>query len=327
MKVSVIVPVYNTEKYLKRCLNSIINQSLKEIEIIVVNDCSPDNSLKIIEEYIRKDERIILINKNKNEGLTSARNSGLEISSGEYILHIDSDDWIEQDYLKNMYEIAKQSNSDMVIADFYFDYEKGKIFYQVDQYGETGTILEKKKVIENLIFNEGKSFPSIWNKLVKRNIYIENNIRFPMNVSIGEDLATIIPLMYFSNKIIKLNSAYVHYIQNSNSMTKKYSYTALTDIYFVLNRIENFLKNKNYDEFIEKLKFYYLSLWIFRIKPQIKDELYDKILNEYLLLLEKKKVDNNQKILKYYLIIRKIFNSNLSFKIIWFLSYLKKIKL
>ena len=106
-KISIIVPVYNVEKYLDRCLNSIVAQSLKEIEIIIVNDCSPDNSLKIIEKYMKKDERITLINKIKNEGLTSARNSGLEIAQGKYILHIDGDDWIEQEYLKDMYKTAE----------------------------------------------------------------------------------------------------------------------------------------------------------------------------------------------------------------------------
>ena len=106
VKISVIVPVYNVEKYLRKCLDSITSQNLKEVEIIVVNDCSPDGSLKIIQEYIKKDKRITLVNKEKNEGLASARNSGLEIAKGEYILHIDSDDWIEQDYFKDMYELS-----------------------------------------------------------------------------------------------------------------------------------------------------------------------------------------------------------------------------
>lgn len=125
-KISVIVPVYNVEKYLDRCLKSIVTQSLKDIEIIIVNDCSPDNSLKIIKKYMEIDRRIILIDKIKNEGLTSARNSGLEIAQGEYILHIDSDDWIEQDYLKDMYELAIKYDADMVISDYYRDYDDGK---------------------------------------------------------------------------------------------------------------------------------------------------------------------------------------------------------
>lgn len=324
-KISIIVPVYNTENYLDRCLKSIMNQSLKEIEIIVVNDCSPDNSLEIIKENMKIDKRIILINKCENEGLASARNSGLKISSGEYILHIDSDDWIEKDYLKDMYEIALQSNADMVITDFYIDYENVKIFYQIDQYEETGVLLENKKVIENLSIGEKRSFPCIWNKLVKKEVYIKNNIQFPEGISIGEDLATTTFLLYFSKNIVKLKRAYLHYIQNPNSMTKEYKYSALTDIYFVLNKIERFFKDKNYDEFLEKLKYIHFSLWIFKVKPKYNDELYNKILNETLFLLEKNKLEKRkEKIIKYYFILRKIFSPYLSFRILWRLLFFKR---
>ena len=188
-KISVIVPVYNIERYLNKCLNSIVAQSLKEIEIIIVNDCSLDNSLKIIERYMKKDKRIILINKIKNEGLTSARNSGLEIAQGKYILHIDGDDWIEQDYLKDMYETAEKYKADMVVSDFYFDYENEKLVYQSDQFGITGEKIENKNAIENLCYG---SFPAIWNKLIKKEIYIKNNIKFPNGISIGEDLGTTV---------------------------------------------------------------------------------------------------------------------------------------
>ena len=95
IQISVIIPVYNTEKYLERCINSVVSQNFRDIEIIIINDCSEDNSLKIIDKYKNKDKRIKIINKIKNEGLSAARNSGIEIATGEYILHIDSDDWIE----------------------------------------------------------------------------------------------------------------------------------------------------------------------------------------------------------------------------------------
>lgn len=276
-KISIIVPVYNVEKYLDRCLNSIVAQSLKEIEIIIVNDCSPDNSLKIIEKYMKKDERITLINKIKNEGLTSARNSGLEIAQGKYILHIDGDDWIEQEYLKDMYKTAEKYKADIIVSNFYFDYENEKLIYQSDQYGVTGERIGNKNAIENLCYG---SFPAIWNKLIKKEIYIKNNIKFPSGISIGEDLGTTVFLFYYSQKIIKLKKAYLHYIQNSNSLTKKYKYTALTDIYFVLNKIEDFFRDKNYDSFIKNIKFIHLTTWIFKIEPKYKDESYKKILSE-----------------------------------------------
>ena len=148
IKISVIVPVYNTSKFLEKCLNSIIEQNFKDIEIIIINDCSTDNSLKIINGFIKIDSRIILINKEKNEGLSAARNSGIEIARGEYILHIDSDDWIEENYFKNIYENAINNQADMVISDYYLDFNNGKIIYTYDQNKDIE--LKKENCIEYL---------------------------------------------------------------------------------------------------------------------------------------------------------------------------------
>ena len=114
-KVSVIVPIYNNEKYLKECLDSICNQTLTDIEIICVNDGSEDNSLKIIEEYKQKDNRIILINQD-NLGVSAARNNGIKIATGEYIGFVDSDDYIDNDFYEKLYNAAKHNDSDMAVA-------------------------------------------------------------------------------------------------------------------------------------------------------------------------------------------------------------------
>ena len=102
-KISVIIPVYNVEKYLSRCLDSVCSQTFNDIEIICINDCSPDNSAEILQEYAEKDKRIRIINKEKNGGLSAARNSGFAVATGEYIYFLDSDDWIELDFLEKMY--------------------------------------------------------------------------------------------------------------------------------------------------------------------------------------------------------------------------------
>lgn len=325
IKISVIVPVYNVEKYLRKCLDSIISQNLREIEIIIVNDCSPDNSLKIIQEYTKKDERIILVNKEKNEGLASARNSGLEIARGEYILHIDSDDWIEQNYFKDMYELAVNSNSDIVISDFYVDYSGKKLVYKVDQYGETGQEIDKRKAIETL--GGGQSCYSVWNKLIKREIYKKNKLKFFDGICAGDDLITPI-LFYVSNKIIKLSKPYLHYVQNQGSITKKPKYSMLLDVYYSLNELERFFLGKNYDYFLKKSKFDLINAYIFKIKPNFEDEAYKKVLEEFLLLLEEKRSTTpNIKIVKYYNFFRKFFSQQLSFRIIWYLVNIKfKIK-
>ena len=322
VKISVIVPVYNVEKYLRKCLDSITSQNLKEVEIIVVNDCSPDGSLKIIQEYIKKDKRITLVNKEKNEGLASARNSGLEIAKGEYILHIDSDDWIEQNYFKDMYELAIKNNADIIVSDFYTDYSGKKLTYRVDQYGEIGQDLDKRRAIENL--GKGKAAYAVWNKLVKKEIYEKNKIKFLDGISAGDDLLVTPILFYNSSKIIKLSKAYLHYMQNENSITKKPKYSSLFDVCHSINKLEEFFKDKGYEEFLKNLRFGFIKSYIFKIKPNFQDELYKNILKEFLLLLEEKRIeDSNDKIIKYYNIFRKIFNPQISFKIVWELLNLK----
>ena len=132
VKISVIVPVYNTGKYLKRCLESIIDQNFEEMEIIIVNDCSTDNSLEIINYYMKQDNRIILINKEKNEGISVVRNSAIKIAKGKYIFQIDSDDWVEQNYFRDMYDKAIEEKADIVISDFYKDFDNDQIFYMIN---------------------------------------------------------------------------------------------------------------------------------------------------------------------------------------------------
>ncbi len=122
-KVSIIIPVYNVEKYLQRCLDSVVNQTLKDIEIICVNDGSTDNSAIILEEFSKKDERIKIVNQ-KNGGLSRARNTGLEHSNGDYIGFLDSDDWIDLDYYEKLHDAAERNNCDIAFADFIRKNEK-----------------------------------------------------------------------------------------------------------------------------------------------------------------------------------------------------------
>ena len=116
IKISIIIPVYNTEKYLKKCLDSIINQTLKSLEIICIDDCSTDNSLNILKEYQLKDKRIKIIEQKENKGQGVARNLGLNIAEGEYIGFIDSDDWVDLNFFEKLYFAAKKYNSDVALA-------------------------------------------------------------------------------------------------------------------------------------------------------------------------------------------------------------------
>lgn len=314
--ISVIIPVYNTEKFLNRCLDSVLSQSLKEIEIIIVNDNSPDNSKEIIDEYARKDKRIVVINKKENKGLSSARKSGLKIARGEYILNIDSDDWIEQNYFNDTYTMAKKENADIVISDYYIDYDNGEILYKIDQ--KRDFLLEKEEVVNNIFL---KDSPVVWNKLIKRSLYEKNDI-FPIDsISLGEDLAVVPRLIYFSKKIVKLNKAYVHYIQNPNSITKKKNIEKIFSLYSAIKVLEDFFKDKK--EFqIDRLKITHLGLTLMKENYDIKNIAYLNILEDYFDTVKNIKIEKSysalEKIMgKIYSI--KIFRNKYIFVFNWYL--------
>lgn len=314
-KVSVIIPVYNTEKYLSKCLNSVINQSLKEIEIIVINDCSTDNSLKIIEEFVKKDNRIVLINNENNKGVSTSRNIGIKFATGEYISMIDSDDWIEKEMLKEMYEMCKKEEADIVITDFYENYGE-QIKYIQDQ--ETKNDFTNIDYIENLCLIKGYS--SLWNKLLKRELFINNNINLPAGIIMGEDLCTLIKLYFLSKKTIKLNQGYYHYVYNDNSVTKAktININKLKDIDFVLDDIELFFNDKNIDISLNELRFNHLTNWIFNVKYDFKNSEYMKIYRKYLFTARKvslKKIKSNKR--KFLGTVLKILGFKLIFICIW----------
>lgn len=303
-KISVIVPVYNTEKYLKRCLTSITNQSLKEIEILIINDGSTDNSDEIIEEFQKKDLRIKVINK-KNGGLASARNIGIDISEGEYILHIDSDDWVEENYLQDIYNYAIQKKLDIVVTDFYRDFDNGKLEYVQDLNLDFGTIISGNEYLERFI--SGFSYPCVWNKLFKSNLYKNTKIRHPQNISLGEDIGTTPFLIESSKKIGKLNKAYVHYIQNPQSITKSGKLKKIDELFFVLKNIEEKLVNKVDKEALDGLFINNLGNIFYTEKTLIKNR--KDVLNFLEKIKNTKKIKTKSKKNLFFFLILKCFPS------------------
>ena len=165
-KISVIVPVYNVENYIEKCLKSLVNQTMHDIEIIIVNDGSKDNSKNIVKSFEEKyPEKIVYLEK-ENGGLSDARNYAMPYAKGEYIAFLDSDDYVENDMYEKMYEIAQKENSDLVECDFYWEYPN-KIKEDIGQiyYGKK-EMLEKVRVVA-------------WNKLIKRDILEKTKIQFP----------------------------------------------------------------------------------------------------------------------------------------------------
>ena len=223
-KVSIIIPVYDVSKYLRKCLDSVINQILKEIEIIIINDCSPDpKDDEICTEYAKKDKRIVYVKHEKNLGLGGARNTGIEIAKAEYIGFVDSDDWISLNMYKEMHKRITESQSDIVCCNAILINEQGK---QKRIFGFQNNILQEyrhmiqKGTID--IFNILN--PAFWNKLWKKSLFIDNNIFFP-ELTLYEDLPVTPKLVYHANNICFISNSLYFYAQRhgsiSNSMSTK----------------------------------------------------------------------------------------------------------
>lgn len=216
--VSIIVPVYNVELYLSKCIDSILAQSFTDWECILIDDGSKDSSGKICDEYALKDKRIKVLHQT-NKGVSVARQVGIDNASGEYSIHIDPDDWAEPNMLEELYNKAKEDDADMVICD-YFKHENG-----VQQYiGQRPSSLEPIKIIEQMLITNmyPQLYGSCWNKLVRCSCFNSSNnkIRFePENLSLGEDVVFNCRLLMCSvHRVSYLNKAYYHYEVRNGSL-------------------------------------------------------------------------------------------------------------
>jgi glycosyltransferase EpsH len=258
-KISVVVPVYNVEQYVSQCLDSIINQTYSNIEVIVVNDGSTDNSLSILKSYANKDNRIKIINK-KNGGQSSARNEGIKYASGEYLTFIDSDDWIDADCLHNILKIIKGDIPDVILWSYTKDYETksidAKVFNAFKAY-DKGNIDE---LYCRLIGPRGNelSHPekldcisTICMKLFKTKIIVGMNIKFTdLNIlGSAEDLLFNVEYFRYVNSAVVVPESYYHYRRNSGSYTHRYKSKLIGQWTELQNRIWDIIKDRN-SEFI-----------------------------------------------------------------------------
>lgn len=229
-KVSVIVPIYNVEKYLRRCLESLVNQTLTDIEIILVDDESPDNSKDIYKEYLAKDNRIKLVQK-KNGGLGFARNSGLEIATGEFIAYIDSDDYVDVNMFKKLYDTSKNNNLDTVYCGYnnLDDELKVHSFSEVDDL----TIFSSKDEVNGVLLDmiackpssplERKYRMSVWHAIYSRDLIENNRIRFCSERQfISEDIIYHIDYLSKANRIAFIPDSFYYYCYNEDSLTKTF---------------------------------------------------------------------------------------------------------
>ncbi len=218
-KVTIITPIYNVEKYIERCAVSLFEQDFDDIEYIFVNDCTPDNSIeileKIIEKYLNRKPNIKIIHHEENKGLGSARKTGLEQATGEYILHVDSDDWVELDMVSELYNKAKETDADIVGCDFYISYSIREECFSQEYTDNT------QENLLRLLLNY-KIVSNVWCKLVRRDLYIYNRIFPPEKINFAEDWWLMIRLFAVAKKIEFIPKSFYHYWQeNENAITSK----------------------------------------------------------------------------------------------------------
>ena len=213
--ISVIIPVYKVEKYLDKCIDSVINQTYNNLEIILVDDGSPDNCPKMCDEYAKKDKRIKVIHK-ENGGVGSARNKGIEKSTGDYITFVDSDDWIEKEFIHEMLDIANKYKVDYVTCGYYRVYESKKEIIN----GNLEEIVIDSKEYVNKLLNVQNGYGFVHMKLIKKTKI--SNLRFEEKLVVGEDALFNIELCKHINKAVILNKSLYNYFFNSNSVVRKY---------------------------------------------------------------------------------------------------------
>ena len=239
IKISIIIPIYNAEKYLKKCIESIVSNKNELIEILLINDGSKDDSEEICKKYIFEDKRIKYFSR-ENKGCSSTRNFGIKKAKGKYIWFIDSDDYIEENSIDQILKVLSEEENDLLI----FGYYNVNIF---------GKVLKKnipKKINNKLeIYEQDDIFNSPWNKIYNSKIIKENNLFFPENCHMGEDMSFNFKYLYFCEKIIILKKEIYNYVSTggvtSNINKKKEIFLAFDDIYNFYIEKEEFKILKN----------------------------------------------------------------------------------
>lgn len=238
IKVSIIIPVFNVAKFLPRCLDSLINQTLKDIEIICINDGSTDNGLEILKNYAKKDSRIQIINK-ENEGVSCARNDGMQIAQGEYTGFVDSDDWIDLDFYEKLYSSAKKYNADIAIASIKRS-EKNKKNRDL-------FLIEKEEIredAEDKINHNTQMGYYVWNRIYKASELKKHNIIFEPERN-HEDICFTAQALIKLKRTVYVPNTYYYYFKNKNSIVQKKTKKTKNDCEYAFHRMMEILEKNN----------------------------------------------------------------------------------
>lgn len=282
--ISVIVPVYNVEKYIDRCLDSLVNQTYKDLEIIIVNDCSPDNCEMIIKDYEKKYDNVIYIKNSNNKGLSFSRNVGLKRASGDYIGFIDSDDYVSCNYFESLINTMEKENADVVVCDMNI----------VNEFDATTNrcICGSKSNKKNNFINNGLA-ASACNKLFKR----ENIEKYKFEEGkINEDISVVIPTMVHANKVAYNDEVFYNYIQRENSIQNSYISDKRFDIFYgVKQALERINDDDNFSEYKEAIIYHQLIIFLIYFLPKEPSILrLSKLFKKFYALSKGYNIENNK---------------------------------
>lgn len=275
-KVSVVVPVYNVETYLRRCVDSILAQTVEGLEVILIDDGSTDGSGEICDEYQRKDERIRVQHK-PNGGLTSAWKAGVELSSGKYVGFVDSDDWIEPDMYERMLQLVLKYDADVAVCGLVFDFEDPKIPKR-EEISNLGREVYEREDLEALfpaLINDGRFFGRTWQsarvtKLFHKELIRKNMIYCDDRVSLGEDMQITIPVLLDARRLCVVQDFYpYHYWINNKSITGQYDRGYMDKVKLLAERLSAISREKGVYDFSDQIRNDYLSMTVLAVKNEI----------------------------------------------------------
>ncbi len=215
IKVSVIIPIYGVEKYIEKCARSVFEQTYSDLEVIFVDDCTPDNSIailkQVLEEYPQMKDKTQILSYPQNRGLAGARKFGLEVAHGDYLLQIDSDDYIARDMVEAMVAKAKENNADVVICDFNM-IQDGK-----ESHLHVNPSLDHIACLKQVL--TGEVHGAVWNKLIRRSLYTDNDITPIQGLNMREDLSVMYRLLYFAKKLAYVPQPFYNYLLRGGSIS------------------------------------------------------------------------------------------------------------
>lgn len=244
-KVSIIVPIYNVEAYLKRCIDSLLSQTYPNIEILLIDDCSTDGSAKIAKEYAELYPKVCrFVQRDKNGGLSAARNTGIKRSTGEWLSFVDSDDWVNEEYISSMYDIAQKEGADIVANESRYIYFSAKETKMDDPTLDIKSESLQKEKVARLRFGATSH-------LIRKSFFLKTSILFPEDIWRCEDICTMVPLYTYTDKISILHKPLYYYFQRKGSLSNTNHH--FVDVSFYLKTIHRMidLSSAGYEQELE----------------------------------------------------------------------------